>query len=117
MSAVRARIDVAVRADAHETLICAWLSLTTLSGLVLNAVLGWWWADPLAALGMLFVVSILAMLSFHLFIGPFYRLNFLLPIVTTIALATILEALGLDAPHGIVGRTVVGALHTTHARD
>lgn len=43
----------ALRADAHETLICAWLSLTTLSGLVLNAVLGWWWADPLAALGML----------------------------------------------------------------
>jgi len=43
----------ALRADAHETIVCAWLSLTTLSGLVLNALLGWWWADPLAALAML----------------------------------------------------------------
>lgn len=42
----------ALRADAYETLACAWLSLTTLVGLVLNAALGWWWADPLAALGI-----------------------------------------------------------------
>jgi cation diffusion facilitator family transporter len=40
----------ALRADAYETIACAWLSLTTLAGLVLNAWLGWWWADPLAAL-------------------------------------------------------------------
>lgn len=40
----------ALRADAFETITCAWLSLTTLTGLVLNAILGWWWADPLAAL-------------------------------------------------------------------
>jgi divalent metal cation (Fe/Co/Zn/Cd) transporter len=40
----------ALRADAYETLACAWLSLTTLAGLALNAALGWWWADPLAAL-------------------------------------------------------------------
>lgn len=40
----------ALRADAYETIACAWLSLTTLVGLVLNAWLGWWWADPLAAL-------------------------------------------------------------------
>jgi divalent metal cation (Fe/Co/Zn/Cd) transporter len=40
----------ALRADAYETIACAWLSLTTLGGLVLNATLGWWWADPLAAL-------------------------------------------------------------------
>ena len=40
----------ALRADAYETIACAWLSLTTLAGLVLNATLGWWWADPLAAL-------------------------------------------------------------------
>ena len=39
-------------ADAYETLTCAWLSLTTLAGLVLNAALGWWWADPLAALAI-----------------------------------------------------------------
>src|SRR5712692_5304117 len=43
----------ALRADAHETIVCAWLSATTLLGLGLNAVLGWWWADPLAALAML----------------------------------------------------------------
>jgi cation diffusion facilitator family transporter len=40
----------ALRVDAYETIACAWLSLTTLVGLVLNALLGWWWADPLAAL-------------------------------------------------------------------
>ena len=56
----RAKLRVAVslgsralRADAHETIVCAWLSATTLLGLGLNAVLGWWWADPLAALAML----------------------------------------------------------------
>jgi divalent metal cation (Fe/Co/Zn/Cd) transporter len=43
----------ALRADAHETIVCAWLSATTLIGLGLNAVLGWWWADPVAALAML----------------------------------------------------------------
>lgn len=42
-----------LRADAHETIVCAWLSFTTLLGLALNALLGWWWADPLAALVML----------------------------------------------------------------
>jgi divalent metal cation (Fe/Co/Zn/Cd) transporter len=40
----------ALRADAWETLTCAWLSLTTLIGLSLNAVWGWWWADPVAGL-------------------------------------------------------------------
>jgi cation diffusion facilitator family transporter len=40
----------ALRADAYETIACAWLSLTTLAGLALNVLFGWWWADPLAAL-------------------------------------------------------------------
>ena len=40
----------ALRADAYETIACAWLSVATLGGLTLNAALGWWWADPLAAL-------------------------------------------------------------------
>jgi divalent metal cation (Fe/Co/Zn/Cd) transporter len=40
----------ALRADAFETITCAWLSLTTLGGLTLNAAFGWGWADPLAAL-------------------------------------------------------------------
>ncbi len=46
----RALRSGALRADAYETIACAWLSLTTLAGLVLNAALGWHWADPLAAL-------------------------------------------------------------------
>ena len=46
----------ALRADAHETIVCAWLSATTLLGLAFNALLGWWWADPLAALAMLPII-------------------------------------------------------------
>ena len=42
--------SAALRADAYETITCAWLSFGTLVGLVLNATLGWAWADPLAAL-------------------------------------------------------------------
>ncbi len=42
----------ALRADAYETIACAWLSLATLAGLVLNAAFGWWWADPVAALAI-----------------------------------------------------------------
>jgi cation diffusion facilitator family transporter len=40
----------ALIADAKETLVCAWLSVALLGGLVLNALLGWWWADPVAGL-------------------------------------------------------------------
>lgn len=36
--------------DAKETLACAWLSVALLLGLGLNALLGWWWADPVAGL-------------------------------------------------------------------
>jgi len=42
----------ALRAEAKETLACSYLSFTLLLGLVCNAVAGWWWADPLAALLM-----------------------------------------------------------------
>lgn len=41
-----------LRADAAETFLCSWLSLILLVGLALNATVGWWWADPLAALGI-----------------------------------------------------------------
>ena len=41
-----------LRADATETLLCAWLSAVLLAGLALNATVGWWWADPLAALAI-----------------------------------------------------------------
>ncbi len=37
-------------ADSTETALCAYLSAILLVGLLLNATIGWWWADPLAAL-------------------------------------------------------------------
>ncbi len=43
----------ALRADAYESVSCAWLAAATLIGLVLNAALGWWWADPVAALALI----------------------------------------------------------------
>lgn len=46
----------ALRADAAETWVCSYLSLALLVGLGLNALVGWWWADPLAGLAMLPVV-------------------------------------------------------------
>lgn len=39
-----------VVADSKQTLLCTYLSAVLLSGLVLNATLGWSWADPMAAL-------------------------------------------------------------------
>ncbi len=43
----------ALVADAKETFVCSYLSLALLAGLGLNALFGWWWADPVAALAML----------------------------------------------------------------
>ncbi len=42
----------ALLADAQQTAACWYLSVVTLSGLALNAAFGWWWADPVAALGI-----------------------------------------------------------------
>jgi divalent metal cation (Fe/Co/Zn/Cd) transporter len=39
-------------ADSAETMLCALLSLILLVGLLLNAAVGWWWADPVAALAI-----------------------------------------------------------------
>lgn len=39
-----------VVADSTQTLLCTYLSAVLLVGLLLNMFLGWWWADPLAAL-------------------------------------------------------------------
>lgn len=51
---VAAKIESrALEADATETIVCAYLSFTLLLGLALNASLGWWWADPVAAMLML----------------------------------------------------------------
>jgi divalent metal cation (Fe/Co/Zn/Cd) transporter len=46
----------ALQADSRQTDICAYLSAILLGGLVLNALLGWWWADPLAALVMVPII-------------------------------------------------------------
>jgi len=42
----------ALEADSRQSSICAYLAGILLGGLALNALLGWWWADPLAALIM-----------------------------------------------------------------
>ncbi len=48
----RALDSKALEADSLETFACAYLSATLLVGLALNGWLGWWWADPVAALAM-----------------------------------------------------------------
>jgi divalent metal cation (Fe/Co/Zn/Cd) transporter len=47
----------ALTAEARQTEICWYLSLILLAGLVLNAVLGWWWADPMAGLAMVPLIA------------------------------------------------------------
>lgn len=47
----------AVTADATETTLCVWLSAILLVGLGLNTLFGWWWADPLAGLGIVYVAG------------------------------------------------------------
>jgi divalent metal cation (Fe/Co/Zn/Cd) transporter len=42
----------ALAADSFQTSACFWLSILALLGVGLNTLLGWWWADPLAALAM-----------------------------------------------------------------
>jgi divalent metal cation (Fe/Co/Zn/Cd) transporter len=39
----------ALRADSRQTEFCAYLSAILLGGLLLNALFGWWWSDPVAA--------------------------------------------------------------------
>lgn len=48
--AARALESRALAADAVQTLACLWLSAIVLVGVGLNALFGWWWADPGAAL-------------------------------------------------------------------
>jgi cation diffusion facilitator family transporter len=42
----------ALAADAEQTQACWYLSVVVLTGIGINALFGWWWADPLAALGV-----------------------------------------------------------------
>jgi divalent metal cation (Fe/Co/Zn/Cd) transporter len=49
--------SAAMKADARQTDFCVYLSAILLVGLVLNAGLGWWWADPIAALTMVPIIA------------------------------------------------------------
>ena len=47
----------ALHADSRQTDLCAYLSAILLAGLALNALFGWWWADPVAALLMVPIIA------------------------------------------------------------
>jgi divalent metal cation (Fe/Co/Zn/Cd) transporter len=49
--------SAALTADAKQTELCTYLSAILLAGLLLNALLGWWWADPVAALVMVPIIA------------------------------------------------------------
>ena len=46
----------AMEADSQQSSICAYLAAILLFGLASNALFGWWWADPVAALVMLPII-------------------------------------------------------------
>ena len=46
----------ALMADSKQTELCTYLSAILIGGLMLNALLGWWWADPVAALIMVPII-------------------------------------------------------------
>jgi divalent metal cation (Fe/Co/Zn/Cd) transporter len=48
--------SAAMRADAKQTDFCVYLSAILLGGLLLNALFGLWWADPMAALVMVPII-------------------------------------------------------------
>ncbi len=50
--------SAAAVADAKQTNLCALLSAVLLAGLGANAALGWWWADPIAGLGIAALASL-----------------------------------------------------------
>jgi len=49
--------SAALVADSKQTSLCTYLSAILLLGLGLNAALGWWWADPIAGLAMVPIIS------------------------------------------------------------
>jgi len=60
----RAKRQVALRlgsgalaAESEQTALCAYLSAILLAGLTLNALVGWWWADPIAGLAMVPIIA------------------------------------------------------------
>lgn len=62
LAVAKRRVALAMRSGAllsesKQTRLCAYLSAILLGGLVLNAALGWWWADPAAALVMVPIIA------------------------------------------------------------
>jgi divalent metal cation (Fe/Co/Zn/Cd) transporter len=53
----RALRSSALEAEAAQTSLCAYLSVIALTGVALNALVGWWWCDPIAALAMVPVIA------------------------------------------------------------
>ena|SRR5579871_2011145 len=49
--------SAALESDSKQADFCAYLSAILLVGLLLNGVLGWWWADPVAALVMVPIIT------------------------------------------------------------
>jgi divalent metal cation (Fe/Co/Zn/Cd) transporter len=49
--------SAALEADSRETLVCTYLSIAALLGLGANALFGWWWADPVAALILVVLIA------------------------------------------------------------
>jgi divalent metal cation (Fe/Co/Zn/Cd) transporter len=50
--------SAALRADIAETVTCAYMAAATLAGTALNLMVGWWWAEYLAALVLLVFVAL-----------------------------------------------------------
>jgi len=62
LARAKRRVALAIRsgalvAETRQTMICTYLSAILLVGLLLNSALGWWWADPVAALGMVPLIA------------------------------------------------------------
>ena len=52
-----ALVSGALAAESQQTSLCAYLSSILLGGLTLNALAGWWWADPVAAIAMVPIIA------------------------------------------------------------
>lgn len=48
--------SAALNGDAAEGVVCAYMAATLLAGLAVRAAFGWWWADPVAALGIVYFI-------------------------------------------------------------
>lgn len=61
----RALGSAAMHADAKQTEFCTYLSAILLAGLLLNALSGLWWADPVASLAMVPIIAKEGIEGFH----------------------------------------------------